>query len=194
MTRLALLLFPLLFTGPDTMGQSDWWFDSEEHQREVTGVDDREINERSFKERLTLGGTAAFQLGTNTLIGGAPQLGYRVNENLLAGAGVTYYFQRFKGVAGNVDNAIYGGNIFARHRLLTRIFAHVELEQVNLPNMWQIDPTGTDWTSMVWVGGGYYRGLSDRLGAGLTLLYDVTENPLNPYENPTIRGGIAVGF
>ena len=47
---------------------------------------------------------------------------------------------------------------------------------------------------MLWVGGGYYRGLSDRLGAGVTILYDVTENPLNPYDNPTFRGGIALGF
>ena len=194
MTRSLLLLATLLSTVLTTSAQSDWWFDSEERERDITGIDNRPMSERSFKERLTLGGTAAFQLGTNTLIGGAPQLGYRVNDNLLAGAGVTYYFQRFKSAAGNMDNSIYGGNIFARHRLFTRVFAHVELEQVKLPNGWLLDPTGSDWTSMLWVGGGYYQGLSDRLGAGLTILYDVTENPLNPYDNPTIRGGLALGF
>ena len=194
MARTAFLLVTVFALGLNLHGQGDWWFDPEERGQAITGIDNRPLSERSFKERLTLGGTAALQLGTNTLIGGAPQLGYRVNDNLLAGAGVTYYFQRFKSVAGNVDNSIYGGNIFARHRLFTRVFAHIELEQVKLPNGWLIDPTGSDWTSMLWIGGGYYQGLSDRLGAGLTILYDVTENPLNPYDNPTIRGGLALGF
>ena len=89
MARLILLHLTLLTLTPVMHAQSDWWFDSEERERDITGVDNRTMSERSFKERLTLGGTAAFQLGTNTLIGGAPQLGYRVNENLLAGAGIT---------------------------------------------------------------------------------------------------------
>lgn len=194
MARRILLYLTLLTLTPVVHAQSDWWFDPEERERDITGVDNRAMSERSFKERLTLGGTAAFQLGTNTLIGGAPQLGYRVNENLLAGIGATYYFQRFKSVSGNIDNAIHGGNIFARHRLFTRVFAHVELEQVRVPSPWLIEPAETQWTSMLWVGGGYYRGVSDRLGAGVTILYDVTENPLNPYDNPTIRGGLALGF
>ena len=194
MARTAFLLVTVFALGLNLHGQGDWWFDPEERERDITGIDNRPMSERSFKERLTLGGTAALQLGTNTLIGGAPQLGYRVNDNLLAGAGVTYYFQRYKGISGNEDNSIYGGNIFARHRLFTRVFAHVELEQVRVPSPWLIEPAETQWTSMFWVGGGYYQGVSDRLGAGVTILYDVTENPLNPYDNPTIRGGLALGF
>jgi len=191
---MLFLFMTLVLLGQSAVAQGEWWFDADEREREITGVDKRPLNERSFKERLTLGGTAALRLGTNTLIGGAPQLGYRFNKNLIAGAGGTYYFQRFKDLMGNQDNEIYGGNVFARHRLFTRVFAHIELEQIKLPNMWLVDPTGSDWTSMFWVGGGYYRGLSDRLGAGVTILYDVSENPLNPYDNPTARGGIAFGF
>ena len=195
MTRSLLLLATLLSTGLTTSAQSDWWFDSEERERDITGVDKRSMSEKSFRERLTLGGSAAFQLGTNTLIGGAPQLGYRINENLLAGAGVTYYFQRFKGISGNQDNRLYGDNVFARHRLFTRVFAHVEFEQVNIEAFGPFNPIAErQWVSMFWVGGGYYQGLSDRLGAGVTILYDVSENPLNPYDNPTIRGGVALGF
>ena len=195
MTRSLLLLATLLSTVLTTTAQSDWWFDSEERERNITGVDKRPMSEKSFRERLTLGGSAAFQLGTNTLIGGAPQLGYRINENLLAGAGVTYYFQRFKGMWGNQDNRIYGGNVFARHRLFTRVFAHVESEAINAELCGPFTPIAErQWVNMLWIGGGYYQGLSDRLGAGVTILYDVTENPLNPYDNPTVRGGIALGF
>jgi len=174
--------------------QSEWWFDSEERERDITGVDNREFTERSFKERLTLGGSGALQLGTNTLLGAAPQIGYRVNQDLVVGVGGTYYFQRFKQAFGNIDNQIFGGGVFARQRLITRIFAHAEWEHINHQSGLFIDPPQRTWTPLLWIGGGYYRGLSDRLGAGFTVLYDVTENPANPYDNPTFRGGLSLGF
>ena len=193
MTRSLLLLATLLSTVLTTSAQSDWWFDSEERGRDITGVDKRPMSEKSFRERLTIGGSAAFQLGTVTLLGGAPQVGYRINDNLLAGVGVTYYFNRFKDIG--YTQHLYGGNVFARHRLFTRVFAHVESEHINIEAFGPLMPeAGRRWVDMLWVGGGYYQGLSDRLGAGVTILYDVTENPLNPYDNPTVRGGIALGF
>ena len=193
MTRSLLLLVTLLSTVLTTSAQSDWWFDSEERERDITGVDKRPMSEKSFRERLTLGGSAAFQLGTVTLLGGAPQVGYRINDNLLAGVGVTYYFNRFKDIG--YTQHLYGGNVFARHRLFTRVFAQVESEHINIEAFGPLLPAeGRRWVDMLWVGGGYYQGLSDRLGAGVTILYDVTENPLNPYDNPTVRGGIALGF
>ena len=187
-------LFLILTTwGVNTHAQNDWWFDPEERQSEITGIDNRPMSERTFKERLTLGGTAAFQLGSVTLLGGAPQVGYRINDNLLAGVGATYYFNRFKDIG--YTQHLYGGNVFARHRLFTRIFAHIESEHVSLDLNSPISSVyGRTWVSMLWVGGGYFQGLNDRLGAGVTILYDVTENPLNPYDNPTIRGGLALGF
>ena len=193
MTRSLLLLVILLSTGLTTSAQSDWWFDSEERERDITGVDQRPMSEKSFRERLTLGGTAAFQLGTVTLLGGAPQVGYRINDNLLAGVGATYYFNRFKDIG--YTQHLYGANVFARHRLFTRVFAHVESEAINIETFGPFNPTAErQWVNMLWVGGGYYQGLSDRLGAGVTILYDVSENPLNPYDNPTIRGGVGIGF
>ena len=193
MTRSLLLLATLLSTGLTATAQSDWWFDSEEREREITGVDKRPMSEKSFRERLTLGGSAAFQIGTVTLLGGAPQIGYRVNDNLLAGVGATYYFNRYKDIG--YTQHLYGANAFARHRLFTRVFAHAESEHLNVEVFGPFNPVAErQWVSMFWVGGGYYQGVSDRLGAGVTILYDVIQNPLNPYDNPTFRGGIAFGF
>ena len=193
MARRILLYLTLLTLTPVVHAQSDWWFDPEERERDITGIDNRPMSERTFKERLTLGGTAAFQLGSVTLLGGAPQVGYRINDNLLAGVGATYYFNRFKDIG--YTQHLYGGNVFARHRLFTRIFAHIESEHVSLDLNSPISSVyGRTWVSLAWVGGGYYTGLSDRLGAGITILYDVSENPLNPYDNPTVRGGLSLGF
>ena len=193
MPQCFLLLLTLLALSPAAQAQSDWWFDSEEREREITGMDKRPMSEKSFRERLTLGGSAAFQLGSVTLLGGAPQIGYRINDNLLAGAGATYYFNRFKDIG--YTQHLYGANVFARHRLFTRVFAHVESEHLNVEVFGPFNPIAErQWVSMFWVGGGYYQGVSDRLGAGVTILYDVSQNPLNPYDNPTFRGGIAFGF
>jgi hypothetical protein len=194
MKRVFILCLGVMLMSSATRAQNDWWFDSEEREREITGVDNRTLEEKSFKERLTLGGGAALQLGSATLIGASPQVGYRINNNLIAGIGATYYFQRFKQTFGNSDQYIIGGSAFARRRLLPKIFAHVELESVNQPAPFFIEPVQRDWTSLYWVGAGYYTGLTDRLGGGFTVLYDLSENPANPYDNPTFRGGVSLGF
>jgi hypothetical protein len=194
MKRVFILCLGVMLMSSATRAQNDWWFDSEEREREITGVDNRTLEEKSFKERLTLGGGAALQLDSATLIGASPQVGYRINNNLIAGIGATYYFQRFKQTFGNSDQYIIGGSAFARRRLLPKIFAHVELESVNQPAPFFIEPVQRDWTSLYWVGAGYYTGLTDRLGGGFTVLYDLSENPANPYDNPTFRGGVSLGF
>jgi hypothetical protein len=194
MKRVFILCLGVMLMSSATRAQNDWWFDSEEREREITGVDNRTLEEKSFKERLTLGGGAALQLGSATLIGASPQVGYRINNNLIAGIGATYYFQRFKQTFGNSDQYIIGGSAFARRRLLPKIFAHLELESVNQPAPFFIEPVQRDWTSLYWVGAGYYTGLTDRLGGGFTVLYDLSENPANPYDNPTFRGGVSLGF
>ena len=194
MTRVVFCFWGLFALLSPCQAQSDWWFDSDERTREITGVDLRPLEEKSVKERLTFGGGAALQFGNITLIGASPQVGYRVNDNLLAGVGVSYYFRRFKQSYGNIDQEFYGGSAFMRRRLLPKVFAHVELESVSLPSGEFIYPPTRDWTSMIWVGAGYYRGITDRLGGGFTVLYDVSENPANPYSNPTYRGGLSFGF
>ena len=48
MTRSLLLLVILLSTGLTTSAQSDWWFDSEERERDITGVDQRPMSENTI--------------------------------------------------------------------------------------------------------------------------------------------------
>ena len=74
MTRPIIFTLAFFACLPSLQAQSDWWFDSEEREREITGVDNRTLEEKSFGERLTLGGGAALQLGSATLIGASPQV------------------------------------------------------------------------------------------------------------------------
>ena len=173
--------------------QSEWWFDSEERERDITGVDNREFTERSFKERLTLGGRAHCNLAPTPSWEPHPKsdtASTKTSSWALAEPTISRGSSRLR----QHRQQIYGGGVFARQRLITRIFAHAEWEHVNHQSGLFIDPPQRTWTPLLWIGGGYYRGLSDRLGAGFTVLYDVTENPASPYDNPTFRGGLSLGF
>ena len=47
------------------------------------------LSDLSTWRRMTFGGAAALQLGTFTLIGASPKIGYRITKNLTAGLGGT---------------------------------------------------------------------------------------------------------
>ena len=193
MVRSILLLMTLLATGLTTSAQGDWWYEPDAEGMNTAAEDRRPLSERSFRERLTFGGNGAFQLGTITLIGGTPQVGYRVTDNMMVGLGGTYYYNRWKDIG--YTQHLYGGSLWARRKLFARVFAHVESELINIEAFGPLLPeAGRRWVDMLWVGGGYYQGVTDRLGAGITILYDINENSLNPYDNPTIRGGVSFGF
>lgn len=176
--------------------QSDWWMDEVTNgvgnaQRDSLAAQ-QPLSDVSTWQRMTFGGAAAIQLGSFTLIGASPKIGYRITKNLTAGLGGTYYFKRNK-VLGQSSH-IYGSSLFARHLILPRIFIHVESEHINLESGNLIHPIERFWTNMLWVGGGYYTAVSPKMAAGLMVLYDLTENTSNPYSNPDIRGGITFGF
>jgi hypothetical protein len=199
----ATIFFALALIGlPCTTvhAQSDWWMDETAQDASRTTAqrdsaqkaNEQPISELSTGQRLTYGGSAALQLGSITLIGASPKIGYRVTKNLTAGLGGTYYYSRSKVTTVN-SFKLFGASLFARHLILPRIFLHTEAERVSAPNSTpgalQIDPV-----NLLWVGAGYYTSLSSKMAAGLTLLYDLTENPNSPYSNPDIRAGLTFGF
>ena len=168
--------------------QSDWWMDNIDDtgaRRDSTPP----LSELSTLKRVTWGGSMAIQLGTVTLLGASPKIGYRVTEKLTAGLGGTYYYISDK-VYGNTSK-FYGASAYARHLIMPRIFVHAEAERVHMRIGYELQPTAID---MLWIGGGYYTSISPRAAAGMVLLYDVLENPNSPYSNPDIRGGITFGF
>jgi hypothetical protein len=146
------------------------------------------LSELSTMKRLTWGGSMAIQLGTVTLLGASPKIGYRVTEKLTAGLGGTYYYRSEK-VYGTTSK-FYGASAYARHLIMPRIFVHAEAERIHRDDIELQSPA----VDMLWIGAGYYTSITPRAAAGMVLLYDVLENPNRPYSNPDIRGGITFGF
>jgi hypothetical protein len=142
-------------------------------------------------DRATIGGGFGLSFGDITVIELAPNFGYYLTDNIIAGIGGRYSY--YKDNELNLSTSIYGGRLFGEY-LFNRLpfLIHAETELINL-----------EWTRNerknivnVYVGGG----LKQKLGAMsyfyILALWNLNETKesyiLQP--NPIIRGGIAIGL
>lgn len=152
----------------------------------------------SFADRLYYGGTFGLQIGTNiTYIDASPLVGYSINDDFSAGVGLSYIYVDFKnlGINRNIDfnTSIYGGRLFARHRIFDRVFAHTEIELLNMEYFSVIEQSFVrEWVPGFYVGGGAYQNPDNRRGVNVlflvNLLFDETRSI---YSNPY---AIRIGF
>ena len=140
-------------------------------------------------DRTTIGGGFGLSFGSLTIIEVAPNFGYYLTDNILAGIGGRYSYYKDNDLNQSTD--LYGARVFGEYLFGNLPFlAHVETELINL-----------EWTRgvrknliNVYVGGG----IKQRIGGrsyfyilGLWNLNETTESYiLQP--NPIIRGGIAI--
>lgn len=129
----------------------------------IYGQDTRnkKYNDRAFKDRLFVGGSLGFSLGSNSsLIEVAPIFGYAVTEKFVVGLGLTYKYYRYKDYFATIDNGnysgfydltsnIYGGSFWMRYFLsgvgipiIENIFLHAEVEPLIFNNNYSYDPSG----------------------------------------------------
>jgi len=150
--------------------------------------------------RTTVGGGFYAAFGSNSYFLIAPTLGYHLTDNLVAGVGINYAYEKVTfGVTYPYKSNTYGGSIFSQYKFGDLPFlAHAELEYVNINvnfesgfvedlNLNLINP---------YVGGG----LKQQMGRysyfyGL-ILFNLNETKESNIvqQNPVIRIGISVGL
>ncbi len=137
--------------------------------------EDVPLNERSFRQRLKLGGGISnIQLGNPTMLGLSPMLGYQATNKMIVGVGISYIYIRFKdqltSTKYRTDLASYRG--FMRYdlaflqKLIGQGFFTAEVEQYRGIQIKQ------KYTPAIMAGLG--MGLAS--GFGLTVLYDFNYN------------------
>jgi hypothetical protein len=134
------------------------------------------------------GGNFAFNFGNVNFLEISPVAGYPLNEKLMVGAGVSYISFWGQGSNGSFSWSYFGGRLFGRHRLFDQVFAHAELEMLNVPYYL---PNGSDvqrkWITSPLVGLGYFFPFSQRGGIQATLLYNTNYQPAySPYPSDLI--------
>ncbi len=147
---------------------------------------------KSIFEKLYTGGNLGLQFGTSTYIEVSPLVGYRINDKISAGVGMTYQYYHFKDRYYDMQTNVYGGKVFGRYMLTDYLFGHVEYEYLNL-EAFDFYRRRVDVTSLL-AGVGYMQRLGGNSAMVATVLYNFTESVYTPYSNPIIRVGFNIGL
>ncbi|KXK46609.1 MAG: hypothetical protein FNNCIFGK_01261 [Bacteroidia bacterium] len=155
----------------------------------------KEKNKIPFKDRIYIGGNLGLQFGNETYIDISPLVGYKFTEKVTAGAGITYIYYRYKDSYYNYNTSIYGGRIFGRYFFIPSLFAHAEVELLNMElfNTSSYEYYRKNIISP-FVGGGYIQRIGSNSGIYLMLLYNLNDSAESPYSNPIVRIGFNVGL
>lgn len=142
-------------------------------------------------DRVSIGGGLGLSFGSLTIIEIAPNFGYYLTDNLLAGIGGRYSY--YKDNQDNFSTSIYGGRLYGEYLFGDLPFlAHVETELINL-----------EWTQdvrknivNVYVGGGVKQRIGGRSYLFILGLWNLNETKESYFlqPNPIIRGGISIGM
>jgi len=172
-------------------------------------IEDPPVNDLKFSERLVFGGGFGLQFGNVTLVDLSPTIGYRLSDQLTLGTGLSYKYNRVKDYTQDLNTGkwygyksnVFGGSIWGRYYVLQNIFAHAEIEQLQIDyNYTSVNySTPTDiknsiGVTSVLVGGGYRQPIGGRVFFNILILFNLNETDFSPYNNPIIRAGVSVGM
>lgn len=168
-------------------------------------ADDEEPDVRDMRtrERIMVGGNLGLQISNiNTMVVVSPTIAYRLTNRITPGVGLTYQYYRSTGWGRFSDftnvTHMWGGSFFTRFNITRQFFAHAEVEALNLDSQmaWRTDPDRNTrfWEYNYFVGGGYRAPLGPRANLNLMILYNLNENSMVYFQNPTFRFGIDVSL
>ena len=130
----------------------------------------------------------------------SPAIGYRLNDRLAVGPGITYAYVNYSfgksAPSLNLNNI--GVKVFGQFRVIDQFFVHAEYEvtRAELPLVDQNNnyivinnriATGTRNVQSPLAGVGYRSQISNRAAADIVLLYNFQDGYNSIYSNPVIR-------
>ena len=147
-------------------------------------------------KRVYFGGYMSLTVGSYTRIGVYPLLGYKFTPKLSGGLKIGYEYVQDKRYASTYTSSNYGGSIFARYRLIPRLYFHVEYEYFSY-ELYNFDGTSNrEWVPFLYLGGGYSQPIGKNVWLNAQVLFDVLQDERSPYSNwaPIFSVGVAAGF
>ncbi|HXV14700.1 MAG TPA: hypothetical protein VEC56_10900 [Candidatus Krumholzibacteria bacterium] len=149
---------------------------------------------RPLRERVYYGGSVLVSFGDVTRIGVYPMIAYKFTPKLSLGAEVGYEWLKFDDFDQSASN--YGGSVFARYRIVPRLYAHAEYQMVNYEIFTSPTTSDRDWVPFLLVGGGFSQPMGRNAWTYVEVLFDVLNDNGSPYDDgePFISVGVGVGF
>ncbi|HIA05346.1 MAG TPA: hypothetical protein EYN71_01290 [Flavobacteriales bacterium] len=184
---IAILLFAFLLFSTTCLAQDDDYRTSPDSTTKPV-----KKSSRFDWKKVYMGGGLGLQFGYTTVVDISPTIGYRFNENLSAGLGLTYLYYEISSL--DYQTNVYGGGPFVRYVFARNLFAHVEYQILNA-EYYKFYPPERQDVHYFWVGGGFRRQLGGNAYLVLMGLYDLNYSDLSIYPtNPILRVGVVVGL
>jgi hypothetical protein len=152
-------------------------------------------NELKPAQRIFYGGNFGMSFGSVNYIELNPIFGYRINDRLSAGLGISYTYVSSKQY--DYSGYCYGGNVFASFAIVKDfsqilpinfnggLLIYGENALLNIKNYYH-NPNA-DWINSPMLGAGLQIPISSRSYFVLTVLYNFNENEYSQYTNPVVR-------
>ncbi len=140
------------------------------------------------KSKLFFGGNFGLTFGSNTFINISPQVGYRFNQYLAAGAGPSFIYYSYRRANERYRQGYAGANVFGRFYPMQYLFVQAQPE---FNYMWGslkyndvTEKLEGRMIPSVLLGAGGAIPMGGRNGALLLMLqYDVIQDAYSPYGN-----------
>jgi hypothetical protein len=151
-------------------------------------------SKRPLGERVYYGGSVLVSFGDVTRIGIYPMIAYKFTPKLSLGAEVGYEWLKFDDFDQSANN--YGASVFARYRIIPRLYAHAEYQMINYEIFTSATTSDRDWVPFLLVGGGFSQPMGGNAWTYVEVLFDILNDNGSPYDDgePFISVGVGVGF
>jgi len=142
------------------------------------------------------GGTIGLSFGDYFRLSIMPLIGYKLSPKVSVGLKAGYEYVK----DSNYDPALtahnYGGSVFARYRLIPKLYLHSEFAYISYKYYRNERETERTWVPFIYLGGGFIQPISAKTSFIVEVLVDVLQDDNSPYEDwdPWISVGVGVGF
>ncbi len=197
MKKLLFLLFILFAVVALSFGQNETQStqDTTAFTQQTTQPEQQSVQKQKQK-RVYFGGNVGFSFGSYTRIGIYPLVGFKITPKLSIGLKIGYEYLKYNNSVDEYSTSNYGGSIFARYRIIPRLYVHVEYEATNYGLLDINSDVYRQWVNFLYLGGGYSQPIGGNAYLNLQVLFDVLNDENSPYNSwePIFSVGVAVGF
>lgn len=150
----------------------------------------------SFKEKLYYGGYVNLSLGSYTMIGIEPMVGYKIIPRLSVGAKIRYDYISDSRYSETYTSSSYGASLFTRLLVFRGLYAHAEYAGYNYEYYNAFDESNRETIPFFFVGAGYNLKVGKRASIIAQVMFDVLQNEKSPYNSwePFYSVGVGVGL
>lgn len=151
---------------------------------------------KSQSNKIYYGGNIGLALGSYTMIGFYPMVGYKITPKLSSGVKLAYEYIKDSRYATSYSTSNYGASVFARYRIIQPLYIHLEYAGLNY-EIYDINgESQRQWVPFLFAGAGYSQRIGSNVWLNAQILFDVLQSSKSPYRDwePFYSIGVGVGF